>query len=83
MEVQRMVVQDNQIALHIQVEELVVMDLTHIMLDLEEPALEHSEVVVQDKKDQLDHLIYLFLHHLEVVVDLLAEQEEGDQNLLR
>ena len=78
-----MVVQDNQIALHIQVEELVVMDLTHIMLDLEEPALEHSEVVVQDKKDQLDHLIYPFLHHLEVVVDLLAEQEEGDQNLLR
>jgi hypothetical protein len=33
------------------------MDLTHILLDLEEPALEHSEVVVLEMKEQLDHLI--------------------------
>jgi hypothetical protein len=61
----------------------VAMDMTHIMLDPQETASEHLEVVLEDRRVILVPVSSLFPNHLVVEVDLLAEQEEEDLNLLR
>ena len=74
-------VQDIQIVPHIQVEEQVETERILSIPVLQEPALEHSEVVEEEQNPTLDHPIYLFLNHLEVEVDQVVDLEAEDQNL--
>jgi hypothetical protein len=76
-----LVVQDNRIVLHIQVDMQEETDMIHFMPDPQVTASEHLEEVREDRRAILDLPTYRSLDHLEVEVDRVVDLEEEDRNL--